>query len=317
MAGPPEWRRRIARFSATAGFFTADRKARFIAPEPPALAEAVSDEFPLRLNTGRLRDQWHTMTRSGLSPTLGAHRPEPFIEVHPADAEAYGLRHDGFAKVSTAYGSCILKVVVSDAQRRGSVFAPIHWSDLNASSARIGDLVTPATDPFSGQPEFKATPTAIAPVDFAWRGFALSRRPLALPSGTWWARVAVPDASGCTFATNQDLMTWHDLAPRLFPDAVLTEYVDRRRGIYRVAAFIDERLDGALFAGPADAPPQWSDLARHGRQARHRVQRPGGLRLLRRRHRCDPRRADVAQGGKRRGDRPCAARRNEMRKLPA
>ena len=55
-------------------------------------------------------------------------------------------------------------------------------------------------------------------------------------------------------------MTWHDLAPRLFPDAVLTEYVDRRRGIYRVAAFIDERLDGALFAGPADAPPQWSDL---------------------------------------------------------
>ncbi len=298
-------------------FFTADRKARFIATEPPALAEAVSEEFPLRLNTGRLRDQWHTMTRSGLSPTLGAHRPEPFIEVHPADAETYDLRHDGFASVSTAYGSCILKVAVSDAQRRGSVFAPIHWSDLNASSARIGDLVAPATDPFSGQPESKATPTAIAPVDFAWRGFALSRRPLALPSGTWWARVAVPDASGCTFATNQDLMTWHDLAPRLFPDAVLTEYVDRRRGIYRVAAFIDERLDGALFAGPADAPPQWSDL-------RAMAGKPGiafsgpvvcacfgvGIDAIR-----DA--LTFAQGGQRRGDRPCAARRNEMRKLPA
>ena len=147
-------------------FFTADRKARFIAPEPPMLAEAVSEEFPLRLNTGRLRDQWHTMTRSGLSPTLGAHRPEPFVEVHPADAEAYGLRHNGFANVSTAHGSCILKVVVSDAQQRGLVFAPIHWSDLNASSARIGDLVMPATDPFSGQPESKATPAAIAPVEF-------------------------------------------------------------------------------------------------------------------------------------------------------
>ena len=57
-------------------------------------------------------------------------------------------------------------MVVSDAQRRGSIFAPIHWSDLNASSARIGDLVTPATDPFSGQPEAKATPAAIAPVEF-------------------------------------------------------------------------------------------------------------------------------------------------------
>ena len=241
-------------------FFTADRKARFIAPEPPALADATDSEFPLRLNTGRLRDHWHTMTRSGLSPTLGAHRPEPFVEVHPADAETYNLRHNGFANVSTVHGSCILKMVVTAAQRRGSIFAPIHWSDLNASSARIGDLVSPATDPFSGQPEAKATPAAIAPVDLAWRGFALSRRPLALPSGTWWARVAIPDASGCTFASNENLMSWHDLAPQLFPDAVLTEYVDRRCGIYRVAAFVEDRLDGALFVGSSDAPPQWSDL---------------------------------------------------------
>ena len=241
-------------------FYTPDRKARFVAPEPPKLAEPVSEGFPLRLNTGRLRDQWHTMTRSGLSPTLGAHRPEPFVEVHPADAETYNLRHNGFANVSTAHGSCILKVVVTAAQRRDSIFAPIHWSGLNASSARIGDLVSPATDPFSGQPEAKATPAAIAPVDLAWRGFALSRRPLALPSGTWWARVAIPDASGCTFASNENLMSWHDLAPQLFPDAVLTEYVDRRRGIYRVAAFIEDRLDGALFVGSSDAPPQWSDL---------------------------------------------------------
>ena len=157
------------------------------------------------------------MTRSGLSPTLGAHRPEPFVEVHPADAETYGLRHNGFANVSTAHGSCILKVVVTAAQRRGSIFAPIHWSDLNASSARIGDLVAPVTDPFSGQPEAKATPAAIAPVDFAWRGFALSRRPLALPAGTWWARVAIPDASGCTFASNEGPMSWHDLAPHCSP----------------------------------------------------------------------------------------------------
>ncbi len=262
---PVQWPVRVngsdpSRLLGDGRFFTPDRKARFIAPERPVLADAGSEEFPLCLNTGRLRDQWHTMTRSGMSPTLGAHRPEPFVEVHPADAELHGVRHDGFASVSTAYGSCILKVAVSDAQRRGSIFAPIHWSDANASSARVGDLVTPATDPFSGQPEAKATPATITPVDFAWRGFALSRRPLALPSGTWWARVAVPDASGCTFATNEGLMTWHDLAPRLFPDAVLTEYVDRRRGIYRAAAFVDERLDGALFVGSSDAPPQWSDL---------------------------------------------------------
>jgi len=55
-------------------------------------------------------------------------------------------------------------------------------------------------------------------------------------------------------------MAWHELAPDLFADAVLTEYVDRRRGLYRAAAFVDGRLEGALFVGPADAPPRWSDL---------------------------------------------------------
>ena len=73
--------------SPMAAFFTPDRKARFIAPERPALREPVSGDFPFRLNTGRLRDQWHTMTRSGLSPRLALHCPEPFVEVAPADAQ--------------------------------------------------------------------------------------------------------------------------------------------------------------------------------------------------------------------------------------
>jgi assimilatory nitrate reductase catalytic subunit len=248
------------RLFANGGFFTDDRKARFVAPEPPALCEPTSAEFPFRLNTGRLRDQWHSMTRSGLSPRLGAHRPEPFVEVHPLDAKTHGLAHGGFARLTTAHGSCVLKVVASAGQQRGSLFVPIHWSDANASSARVGDLVAPCTDPFSGQPEAKATPVTIAPVAFAFRGFALSRAPLALPDGTWWARVAVNDAQGCLFASNDGPMTWHELAPRLFEDAVLTEYVDRKRSLYRAAAFADGRLDGALFIGPADAPPQWSDL---------------------------------------------------------
>ena len=71
--------------------------------------------------------------------------------------------------------------MVSDRQRRGSLFAPIHWSDATASAARIGDLVMPETDRYSGQPDAKATPAAIAPVAFAFRGFALTRAPIALP----------------------------------------------------------------------------------------------------------------------------------------
>jgi assimilatory nitrate reductase catalytic subunit len=249
-----------ARLFAAGGFSTPDRKARFIAPELPSLAEPTDAEFPLRLNTGRLRDQWHTMTRTGQSPTLGAHRPEPLLEIHPLDAKAYGLMLGGFARVRSRHGSCIFKVMTSAGQQRGSIFVPIHFSDANAAAARVGDLVAPRTDRYSGQPESKATPVAVAPVAFAYCGLALARAPLALPAGTWWAQVALTGHTGWLVASDDGPMAWHDRALELFPDAVLTEYVDRQRGLYRAAAFVGEILAGALFIGPADAPPQWSDL---------------------------------------------------------
>ena len=256
-----EMRRRQRRFFADGDFFTPDRKARFVAPEPPALRQATSDEFPFRLNTGRVRDQWHTMTRSGASPRLALHSPEPFVEVNPADARRHGLAAGGFARVTTQHGEVLLKVVVSDGQRPGSLFAPIHWSHATASAARIGELVAPATDPHSGQPEAKATPAAIAPVAFASRGFALTRRPIVLPPPTWWARLAVAGGVGYLFATNDGVTVWRQAAHALLAGGVesteFAEYIDVPHGLYRVAAFAQGRLEGCLFVGPAEAAPQW------------------------------------------------------------
>ena len=76
------------RLFADGGFFTEDGKARFVAIAPPRLSAAVSDAWPFVLNTGRVRDQWHTMTRTGLSPRLSTHIAEPFVEIHPDDAGA-------------------------------------------------------------------------------------------------------------------------------------------------------------------------------------------------------------------------------------
>jgi assimilatory nitrate reductase catalytic subunit len=246
------------RFFAAGEFFTPDRRARFIAPERPRPRAATSETFPLRLNTGRLRDQWHTMTRTGMSPRLGSHSPEPFIEIHPADAMARKLTDGGFAKVTTPFGSAILKVAVTAGQQRASIFAPIHWSDATAAYARIGELVAPANDPYSGQPELKATPSRVEPAEFAYRGFTLTRRPIALPSGTWFARVAVAKGEGLLFATNEPPDFWQGLVAALTTEEhELAEYVDPPRGLVRLAAFRSEQLDVCIFVGPAKTPPQW------------------------------------------------------------
>jgi assimilatory nitrate reductase catalytic subunit len=229
-----------------------------VAPDRPTLATIKTNEFPYRLNTGRVRDQWHTMTRSGLSPRLGAHQPEPFVEVHPLDAAATGLSDNGFARITTPHGESVLRVSVNAGQQRGLLFAPIHWSAETASCGAVGDLVAPATDPFSGQPELKATPAAIAPTQFRFRGFVLARHALALPSSTWTARVAVRNGEGCRFATNEGIDVWRAAIAALFSrDTELAEYVDEPRGIYRVAAFAGGRFDGCLFVGPREAVPQW------------------------------------------------------------
>jgi assimilatory nitrate reductase catalytic subunit len=247
------------RFFGEGNFFTPDRKARFVPPEPPCLQEATCAAFPFRLNTGRIRDQWHTMTRSGQSPRLAAHLAEPFVEVHPQDAGRMGLADGGFARVTSQHGACILKVMVTDNQRPGSLFVPIHWSAETASGARVGDLVSARTDPHSGQPEAKATPATIAAVDFALRGFIRTRAALTLPAGTWWARIAVAEGLEYRLATSQGPMFWHDFAYRgLAPDARLAEQLDGRT--YQVAAFLDGQLDGCICLAPAEAAPQW-DLA--------------------------------------------------------
>jgi assimilatory nitrate reductase catalytic subunit len=246
------------RFFAEGSFYTSDGRARFVAPERPQAHAATTEAFPLRLNTGRLRDHWHTMTRTGTSPRLCAHSPEPCIEIHPTDAMAAKLADGGYAKVTTRYGTCIFKVSLQTDQQRGSIFAPIHWSDATAAHARVGNLVIAATDPYSGQPEVKATPVRLEPVDYAFRGFVLTRHPVTLPSGTWFARVAVTGGFGVLFAANEPTTVWCDLARELLPgDGELAEYIDHARGVVRIGAYRCGRLDGALFVGPTAAPPRF------------------------------------------------------------
>jgi assimilatory nitrate reductase catalytic subunit len=261
--GPMQWPMRNgelepqARFFANGRFYANDQKARFIAPEIPTLRTETTAARPLRLNTGRIRDQWHTMTRTGTSPRLGQHLPEPFVEIHPDDANRFGVFDDGFARLVTDYGQCILKVVVSARQQRGMLFVPIHWSGENSSGARVGALVAPFTDPFSGQPENKATLVAITPYEYVFRGFALSRHKLDLPGHAWWARVAVGGGYGYLLADNADLVGWQSWLKSVAGEDI-AEYRDFGGGVYRAASFAGERIETCLFVGPARDAGDWN-----------------------------------------------------------
>ncbi|MFZ5722557.1 MAG: molybdopterin-dependent oxidoreductase [Pseudomonadota bacterium] len=164
-----------------------DGRARFIAIATHAPCHAVGTAFPFVLNTGRVRDQWHTMTRTGTVPRLNRHRDEPFVEVHPDDAVRTGVVDGGLARVETAHAAAVLRVQVTDSQHSGALFVPMHWTRVLTAGGIAGALPNPAVDPWSGQPELKHTPARIAPVTAAATAVVLSRAPLAVPETALYA----------------------------------------------------------------------------------------------------------------------------------
>jgi assimilatory nitrate reductase catalytic subunit len=218
---------------------TGDGRARLVSVGPAAAA-AIDPEFPLRLNTGRYRDQWHTMTRTGYAPTLAQHRREALLEIHEADAALYGLVDGGLAQVATASGAAIFRVSLTNNQRRGDIFVPMHWTDVMAGGGRANLLPAQITDPVSGQPAFKNTPARVAPVTPEWRGFLLRRDVFAPQSLLHWSRSRV--AGGWLY----DLagMGPVDVAA-LLPAGERLEVADHQRGMRRIAL---RCADGALAA---------------------------------------------------------------------
>src|SRR6266481_2333393 len=237
-------------------FYTPSGKARMIAIAPQLPAVPVDADFPLVLNNGRIRDQWHTMTRTGKVPRLNAHLYESFVQVQARDAATYNLQEGGLAKLSSRHGTMLARVQVSEDQRSGSVFVPIHWSESFAKASRVDALVAPITDPFSGQPEFKHSPIKVEPYQPAWQGFVLSRERLDLldtsycsssqRDGYWRQEIAgenIPD----------DWLTWVNAAFKRSADWL--EYRDAAMGRYRAACLRDGRLEAAFFIAPDQRLP--------------------------------------------------------------
>ncbi len=250
-----------ARLFGNGRFYTRSQRANFlpVTPRPPAIH--TDEAYPLVLNTGRVRDHWHTMTRTAKSPRLSAHDTEPFIVVNPYDAEALSLEAGALAAVSSHWGEAILRTRVCDSVLPGDVFAPIHWSDQYASAARVDSLVNDKVDLISGQPEFKHTPVRVIPYRAAWYGFMLTRRDIKPRRASYWSKARREGLWHYEVAGEQRPDNWAARARQLLcsdePGAEWRELYDSTQSNYRAARLVNGRLDAVIIIGPTpELPPR-------------------------------------------------------------
>ena len=271
-----------ARLYADHRFAHADGRARFVPLDLATTAEATDPRFPLHLNTGRLRDQWHGMSRTARSARLFSHEPLPTVQLHAGDMARRGLADGMLVQVKSRRGDIVLPVMASDTLRPGHAFVAMHWGERTLGHAGINALTLPATDATSRQPELKHAAVRVEPAQLPWR-LVLLRRADALPSAAdgvaagseqalaWQARLAplLADAgyraltlTGRTTPTVAVDAAWAAPPPRALLDALLAAldfdtalaYDDPARHIVKRARVdADGICSGLLLAGETAA----------------------------------------------------------------
>lgn len=244
----PDYKAESERMFIDQRFFTDNGRAQFQVIQPRLPVNNTDASCPLVLNTGRLRDQWHTMTRTGLSAKLNGHIREPFLAVHPDDAATYQIKNLDLVWLTSRWGKALARAQITRDQRRGEVFMPMHWNDQFARHARVDAVVNPVVDPVSGEPEFKHTPVMVEKAAMAWQAFVITQSTFNVPDEAVYAvrrkahDCTVWELAGST-PVNQDLQHW--LAPDAACDTI--HYQDQAAGHARLAVIDQQRLTSVAF----------------------------------------------------------------------
>lgn len=172
------------RFFANGSFYTNDKRANFV--QTRLQPQSNSKRGKQILNTGRVRDHWHTMTRTGKSPSLSGHIAEPYCEISKSEAAKLKIESADLVVLKSGRTQVILRALVSDKIQAGHIFAPMHWSKNFSSLSSVNAMVKADLDPHSGQPALKSGRVSMERANMAIFGFAVTRHePMDLPADYW------------------------------------------------------------------------------------------------------------------------------------
>ncbi|MFB4413222.1 molybdopterin-dependent oxidoreductase [Pantoea sp. ANP04] len=237
-----------ARLFGDRRFFHPDGKARLLVPATPLLPRRDS-AYPLLMNSGRVRDQWHTMTRTGLVPRLMQHCDEPFVALHPADAAQYGVTVGVLARVQSAQGWISARVRIDAGMRRGELFVPMHWNRQFSQQSHVDMLIAGQACSFSGQPALKQTPVRIRPLAVTWQGWFWQREIAPLAGLRYWSRAPYPAVQRYAVAGAGSPQAW--LAEQIDLSGCDVQVATGSGADYRLLAWRDGALQLAFYAGSA------------------------------------------------------------------
>jgi assimilatory nitrate reductase catalytic subunit len=246
-------------------FETASGRAHLVAAAYRPVAEPADARFPLRLTTGRLRDQWHGMSRTGKVARLFSHVEEPVLSMNERDMGRRGLRNDDLVRVKSRRGELVLKVRASDEVSPGQLFLPMHWGAASLSGLGVNALTLDATDPHSKQPELKHAAVQVEKVNLPWRMVALRRgrefvareavarfmQQFPFASLTLVGRdepVLVLDVAAAE-RPDEQVLRQLDLLLGMGDDGAALSYRDDKRGISKRAWVEEGRIHGIRLTG--------------------------------------------------------------------
>ncbi|CAI1627003.1 Nitrate reductase [Serratia ficaria] len=264
------------RLFADGRFFHADGKARLLPIAPQLPKNAPSAAYPLVLNTGRIRDQWHTMTRTGKAARLMRHLSEPFCEIHPQDAAPLGIDHRCLVRLDTPHGWMLARAQINPGQQRGSLFAPMHWNGQFTAQGRVDSLIPPVVDPDSGQPESKHAPVRVSRWRTAWQAEIFLRAEAPAPAGIYWSRVTQEGATHYIMAGASPVDDWRRWLLRHFPaDELTLQTAQLAQHGFHAIGWLQGRVALAFYVGRGAPELERSSIL----QAFEQPPAPGAQRL--------------------------------------